>query len=487
MKKFHIAIVGGGVIGSAIARELSKYQLDTIVFEKGSDVASSTSKANSGVIHSGINSPPKSLKARLCVEGNELFKPLADDLSVPIKRIGKYIIAKNEEEIKQLIKLKEIGKKNKIKGLKLLESDKVLLNEPKIRCKNALWVPSAGIISPYELTIALAENSIINGVKFLVNAEVKNIKNKNEKFYLETNRGSFKSDILINAAGLNCRNIVEMLEEPDFDIYPNRGEYLVLDKNCKNLIKSLIYPIPQERFGFLGIHLTPTLDGNILLGPTSEYIHDIYDNRTTKEKIKLLFKEAKEILPDIKKEYVINAYAGIRCKIVPPGVIGFNDFRIENSKKIQNFINLLGIESPGLTAAPAISKEISKIISKNIKLKEKKNFISKYNKYIRFSDLTNDNKISKIKNDSNWGRVICRCENVTEAEIINAITNPLDAKSLTSIKYRCRAGMGRCQSGFCTQHIVRILKERYNIKETDIILKSKNSNLFIGKTREETL
>jgi len=483
MKNFHIAIIGGGVIGSAIARELSKYDLDIVVFEKGSDVASSTTKANSGVIHSGINSLPKSLKARFCVEGNKVFQSLAEELSVPIKWTGKYVIAKNEEEIKELIKLKKSGIENQLKGLKLIGAEEVNLTDPNISCKCALWVPSAGITLPYQLTIALAENSVINGVKFLLETKVIGINKQNNIFNIKTSKGNFKSEFIINAAGLNCRDIVEMLEEPDFKVYPCRGEYLVLDKNYNSLLKTLVYPIPQEKFGFLGIHITPTIDGNILLGPTSEYINEKDDTRTTKQKMSLLLKEAKEIIPSIKDSHVINAYSGIRCKIAPPEYNGISDFRVENSEITTGLINLLGIESPGLTAAPAIAEEVVKIISKNIELKKKNKFISKYKKYIKFSDITNGKKSEMIKEDINWGRIICRCENVTELEVINALSNPLGAKTLSSVKYRCRAGMGRCQGGFCTQHIVRIMEEDFNLDRTKIKLKSRKSNLFIGKTR----
>ena len=281
------------MIGSAIERELSRYELDIILFEKESDVASSTSKANSGVIHSGINSPPKSLKAHFCVEGNKIFQSLAEELSVPVKFTGKYIIARNEEEIKDLIKLKKNGIENNVKGLRLIEAEEINSNEPNISSKYALFVPSAGITLPYQLTIALAENSIINGVKFLLETKI--------------------------------IDIVQMLEEPDFKVYPCRGEYLVLDKNCNSLIKKLIYPIPQKKYGFLGIHITPTIDGNILLGPTFEYINNINDTKTTKEKMNLILNEVKEIIPSVNEKAVINAYSGIRCKISPPEYDGISE------------------------------------------------------------------------------------------------------------------------------------------------------------------
>lgn len=483
MKNFDVAVVGGGIIGSAIARELSKYKQNIIVFEKGSDVASATSKANSGVIHSGINSSPKTLKARFCVEGNKIFHTLEKELHIPIKWTGKLVISNKEEEINELIKLKKIGIKNKVKGLKIIDNEKIKLIEPNIKAKYALWVPSAGITLPYQLTISLAENSIENGVKYLLETKVIDIKKRKNEYQINTNNGLYKSNFLINAAGLNCRDIFQMLEKPNFNVYPCRGEYLVLDKNYKSLINKMIYPLPQEKFGFLGIHITPTIDGNILLGPTSEYIKDITDTKTTRQKIQQILDEAKKIIPKIKKNMVINAYSGIRCKISPPENKKISDFIIEKSEINSGFINIAGIESPGLTAAPAIAKHVVKIIKENKDLTKKTNFKSKQKKYISFSNMNNTQKSEIIKENPRWGRIICRCEHVSEAEVINALSNSLNAKTLSSVKYRCRAGSGRCQGGFCTQHIIRIMQEEFKLDITKIKLKSKNSNLFVNKTR----
>jgi glycerol-3-phosphate dehydrogenase len=274
-----------------------------------------------------------------------------------------------------------------------------------------------------------------------------------------------------------------MIETPDFNIFPCRGEYLVLDKKYCKLINSMIYPIPCEKYGFLGVHITPTIDGNILLGPTSEYIDDINDTRTTKEKINNILEEAKKIIPKISYKMVINSYSGIRCKISPSGNNKISDFRIENSKINAGLINILGIESPGLTASPAIGKEIVKIISEKKKLIKKSNFRSFNNNYIKFSLMNNETKNKMISENDKWGRIICRCEQVSEAEIIKALSNPLGAKTLSSVKYRSRAGMGRCQGGFCTQHIIRIMEEKFNIDMKNIKLKSKKSNLFVDKIR----
>ena len=483
MKNFHVAIIGGGVIGSAIAWELSKYKLNTVVFEKGIDVCMGTSKANSGVIHSGINSLPGSLKARFCVEGNKMFSDLSEKLGFTIKWTGKYVIAKNPCDSQKIDKLIKVGKKNNVPGLEIHTGALVKKREPNVTCFEALWVPTAGIILPYEFTIALAENAAINKVKFFLKQKVTDIKKNNSDFLIKTKKKTYFSNIIINAAGLSCREIVSMLEKPDFMIYPCRGEYLVLDKNNSNLISSMIYPIPPEKLGVLGVHITPTIEGNILIGPSAEFVNDSEDKKTTDNMMKILLKEAKEIIPTISKKAVINAYSGIRCKLASPEQGGLADYRVEVSKKTQGLINLLGIESPGLTATPAIAKEVVKKVSKYYNLKLKKEFkIIKKQK--RFSNLDEKQQSNLIKKDKRYGRIICRCEHITEAEVIKALANPLNAHSISSVKYRCRAGMGRCQGGFCTQHIVRIMQDEFGMKIKNIKMKSPDSYLFTGHNRK---
>jgi len=483
MKNFQVAIIGGGVIGSAIAWELSKYAVDVVVFEKGSDVASGASKANSGVIHSGINSVPSSLKARFCVKGNQMFQSLANELDFQVHWIGKYVIAKNEDEVKELERLREVGMKNKVPGLEIINEASVKAKEPNVACYAALWVPAAGIVEPYEFTIILAENAADNNVRFLLETKVIDLKKQKDCFIIKTNRGDFQAQFIVNAAGLNCREIVLMLEEPDFYVYPCRGEYLVLDKSYRSLIKSMIYPVPEKDIDVLGIHVTPTVEGNILLGPSADFIDDPDDKRTTKETMKLLFNEAKKIIPMLPNKAVINAFAGIRCKLASKKEGGWTDYRIEESKTTSGLINLLGIESPGLTAAPAIAKEVMQMVSQHIDLKCKKIFKPR-KKGKRFSELSEREQAMLIKKDERWGRIVCRCEHVTEMEVIQALSNPLGAKTISSVKYRCRAGMGRCQGGFCTQHIIKIMENQFGMNINDIKMQSPDSNLFYGRTRD---
>lgn len=484
MKKFHVAIIGGGVIGSSIAWYLSKYKLDVIVFEAGSDVASGASKANSGVIHSGINSPPSSLKAHFCVEGNKMFPALANKLGFSLTWVGKYVIAKNEEETKKLEHLKSVGKKNKVPNLEIIDGKEVKKKEPNVTCFSALWVPTAGIIQPYEFTIALAENAAVNDVKFLLETEVVGLKKQKNSFLIKTNKGNFSSETVINASGVNCREIVSMLEKPDFHVFPCRGEYLVLDKTYCNLVHSMIYPVPQKKLGVLGIHITPTIEGNILLGPSAEFIENINDKSTTRKMMETLLYEAKEILPVLPEKAVIKAYSGIRCKLASSAEGGWADYRVEESKQTSGFINLLGIESPGITAAPAIAKEVTKMLSKSVDLKTKTDFKIRKKKK-RFSQMNSKERSDLIKKDKRWGRIICRCEHVTEAEVIDAFSNPLKAQTISAAKYRCRAGLGRCQGGFCTQHIVRILEKEFKTDIKKMKLKSPKSFLFFSRTREK--
>jgi glycerol-3-phosphate dehydrogenase len=484
MKKFHIGIVGGGVVGSAIARELSKYEVNTCVFEMGSDIGGGASKANSGVIHSGINSPSNSLKARFCVKGNDMFCSLANELGIPIKWVGKFVVAKDARDVEELERLRRVGEDNGVQGLEIVDKRVVKEKEPSIVCYSALWVPTAGILSPYEFTIALAESAAENDVTFLLDTKVIGLKKQKDTFVIETNRGEFYAEIVINASGVNCREIVTMLEEPDFQVYPCRGEYLVLDKNYRFLVNAMIYPVPMKEMGVLGVHITPTIEGNILLGPSAEFIDETYDVGTTQKMMQTLMKEARVIIPSLPMKGVISAYSGIRCKLAPPTHGGWADFRIEESRHTPGFINLLGIESPGLTAAPAIAQEVLGLVSHNVRLMKKDKFKAGKTRKKRFSDMSPKEQSAMIKKNDKWGRIVCRCETVTEAEVIEALSNPLATKTLSSVKYRCRAGMGRCQGGFCTPHIVRIMEKYFGMNNEDITLKSPASHLFCGKTRE---
>jgi len=478
---YDVVIIGGGVVGCAIARELSKYKTSIAVLEKEDDVGWGISCRNSGVVHAGFNYKSGTLRAQLCVEGNKSFAKLCHELDVPYKKIGKVIVAQKKEEIRELKKLKTQGEKNKVGGLQIIDSAELKRLEPNVKGIAALYSPETAIISPYLLTIALAENALTNGVSFFLNTEAKSIaKLRNSDFRINTNKGEFTSSYVINSAGLYSDKVAHMVEKDKYRIYPCRGEYYVLDKNASWIINHLIYPVPKAGTGGLGVHFTPTIDKNILIGPSNEYIKQKDNLSTTSQIMKMLSAEAQKFLPLISSRDIIRSYSGIRAKQAPPSEGGYWDFVIEESNSVNNFINLIGIESPGLASAQPIAKRVVEIINKKEKLSPNSNFNPFRKGILRFEEQDEETKKALIKQDPDYGEIICRCEQVTKKEILEAINNPLGAKSLISIKYRSRAMMGRCQGGYCQTRIMEILRESFKLSPQEINLKGNNSYLLTG-------
>jgi glycerol-3-phosphate dehydrogenase len=477
-----VLVIGGGVIGCAIARELSKFKSETVLLEKETDVGSGVSKGNSGVLHSGLYYPRGSLKAKLCVEGRLMFPELAKQLDVPYKFCGKHVIAQTEEEIEDLEDLKAVGEGNGVEGLTIITGKELKKREPRLDALYALYSSVAGIFSPYLFTIALAENALSNGVKINVNTQVSAIKLVNNVYKVTTNQGVFYADIIVNSAGLFSDRISAMIGIDNYKLYPCRGEYLILDKNCRDLINSMVYPVPPKIAGVLGVHLTPTLDGNILIGPSEEFINEREDTRTTKEKIRQLIEGAKRLLPSIPLNQVIYGFSAVRSKITPPEEKAARDFIMRED--VKNFINMIGIESPGLTSSPAIAKLVVQMIKKKIDLEEKTDFNPIRKRTTPFSEASRTEKASLIKADPTYGEIVCRCEHVSKREVLDALDNPISEKTISAVKYRTRAGMGRCHGGFCLPKIVEILREEYGVPTTEIKLKNLSSRLFIGETKD---
>jgi len=483
MVVYDALIIGGGVVGCSIARELSRCKINALLVEKECDVAMGTSGSNSGVAHAGFYVQPGTLKAETNIKGHRMLPGLCKELSVPYEEIGKLVVAKTEDEIDHLKKLKENGDKNGTRDLEIIYREKVKELEPNIEAVAALYSPTSGILDPFELTIALAENALKNGVKFSLNTEVMGISQKNGRFLVKTNKKGFESKIVINSAGLYSDEISEMVGIDRYKIYPCRGEYHILDKNKSALINHLIYPVPPKDLGGLGVHLTPTVDGNIMIGPSAEYIQEM-DVSNTLDVMDTLLKEAKEMLPEISRRDFIRSFAGIRPKLIPQGSKSPADFVIEEDPEVNNFINLVGIESPGLTSAPAIAEKVVEIIKKKKKFKKNRKFNPKRKAPVCFSKLSDQEKSELIKKNPDYGHIVCRCETVTRQEIIDALNNPLNVKSIDGIKRRCRTGTGRCQGGFCTPKIVEIMEELYHPSIDDLTLKGNNSRLFIGRTKD---
>jgi len=478
---YDVVIIGGGVVGCAIARELSRYKTSIAVLEKEDDVGWGISCRNSGVVHAGFNYKSGTLRAQLCVEGNKSFAKLCHELDVPYKKIGKVVVAQKKEEIRELKKLKTQGEKNKVESLQIINSAELKKLEPNVKGIAALYSPETAITSPYILTIALAENALTNGVYFFLNTEVKSIaKLRNSDFRINTNKGEFTSSYVINSAGIYSDRVAHMVEKDKYRIYPCRGEYYVLDKNASWIINHLIYPVPKAGIGGLGIHFTPTIDKNILIGPSNEYIRQKDNFSSTSKIMKMLASESQDFLPLISSRDIIRSYSGIRAKQAPSSEGGFWDFVIEESDTVDNFINLIGIESPGLTAAQPIAKRVVEILSKKERFNSNLSFNPFRKGIFRFEEQDEETKKALIKQDPDYGEIICRCEKVTKKEILEAINNPLGARSLISIKYRTRAMMGRCQGGYCQTRIMEILRESFKLSPKEITLKGNNSYLLTG-------
>lgn len=477
-----VLVIGAGVIGCAIARELAKFKIATVLVEKETDVGSGVSKGNSGVLHTGLYYPKKSLKAKLCVEGRLMFPELAKQLDVPYKLCGKHVIARTEEELEDLESLKAVGEGNGVGGLEIISGEELKKREPHLDALYALYSPVAGIVPPYLFTIALAENALNNGVKVHVNTQVSAIKQVNSGYKVTTNQGVFHADIVVNSAGLFADKISAMIGIDDYKLYPCRGEYLILDKNCRDLINSMVYPVPPKIAGVLGVHLTPTLDGNILIGPSEEFINEREDTRTTKEKIRQLIDGAKSLLPSIPLNQVIYGFSAVRSKITSPEEKGSRDFIIQED--VENFINMIGMESPGLTSSPAIARLVVQMIKDKMDLEEKTDFNPIRRRITPFSEASRTEQTSLIKANPAYGEIVCRCEQVSKLEVLDALNNPISEKTISAVKYRTRAGMGRCQGGFCLPKIVEILKEEYGLPPEEIKLKNLYSPMFIGETKD---
>ena len=481
-KQYDIAIIGGGVIGCAIARELSKYNVNVVLIEKEADVAEGISKANSGVIHAGFNINPGTLKAKLNNEGVFMLPKLSDELGLEYSICKKLVVAKNDEEKEYLEKLFYQGKKNNTPGLSIIDSTVIKKLEPNVNGRWALFSENTGIITPYLLTIALAENAVKNGVDFLLNTEVNNIsKTPNGTFILSDNGKTIcNTKWIINSAGIYSDKIAGILAPSPAKIYPCRGEYYILDKNAMNTMNMAIYPVPPKHGKGLGVHLTPTLNGNILIGPSADYIDERNAVGNTRQVMDILKKEAFELMPALEQYSFIKNFSGIRPKLFNAETdVNFADFHIAESDDTPYFINLIGIESPGLTSAPAIAKHvIEQIIAKKENLTLNKAFDGSWKGITRTANLNFDKIRKLIETDPDYGELVCRCEQITRKEILQAVNNPLGVRTLNGIKKRTHSMMGRCQSGFCLSRISKILSDEYNLKPEEIVKNSPKSNLY---------
>lgn len=475
---YDIIIIGGGVSGAAIARELSRYKAEICLVEKEEDVCSGTSKANSAIIHAGYDAVPGTLKAKLNVRGNEMMEELAKDLDFPFKRNGSLVLCRNEEDMPALQMLLERGTENGVKGLRILNKAEVLAMEPNAadNIHAALYAPTGGIVCPFELNIALAESAYMNGVAFRFQTEVQDIKKTPDGFALYTNQGKLETKCVVNAAGVYADKIHNMVSEKKLHIVPRAGEYCLMDKGTGSHVSRTIFTLPGK-FG-KGILVTPTIHGNLLIGPTAVDIEDKEGTNTTREGLRQVMEKAAVSVKNLPVSQIITSFAGLRAHAAQ------DDFIIGEAEDAEGFIDCAGIESPGLTSCPAIGEMTAELLRNKMGLEEKDNFISTRKGILKPARLSKEDRIALIKEKPAYGNIICRCEMISEGEIIDAVTRPLGAKSIDGIKRRTRAGMGRCQSGFCLPGTMEILSREGKLDILDIGKSGKGSQLLTGRNKD---
>ena len=475
---YDVAIIGAGVVGGMIARTISAYDLKIILIEKENDVAMGATKANSAIVHAGFDAKEGSLKAKLNVQGSKMMQKVTEDLGVKYKNNGSLVIGFNDEDRKTIEELLVRGTKNGVEGLRIIEKEELKKIEPNIseNAIVALYAPTGAIVCPYELTVAAIGNAMDNGAELKTGFLVSDIKKEKDYYEIFSENDSIGAKCVINAAGVYADRIAEMIGDKSFKITPRRGEYILLDKDSGDIVSHTVFRTPSKMGK--GILVSPTVDGNLLTGPTSVDIEDKDDKRTTEEGFSQIIKEANENINGILYGKTITSFCGLRAT----GNTG--DFIINSPSN--GFINVAGIESPGLSASPAIALMVKDLVkSSGIVLKEKADFNPKRLPMHHFREATIEEKNEIIKKDKSYGRIICRCEGVTEGEILEAILKNPRPTDLDGVKRRTRAGMGRCQGGFCSPYIMKLLAKELGIPMEKVTKSGGESRLIMGKIRED--
>lgn len=474
---YDVAVVGAGVIGGLIARELSRYELNVALLEKCNDVAMGTTKANSAIVHGGFDAQNGTLKAELNVKGTAMMPELCKKLSVPFKKNGSVVVAFSDSEMEHVKVLYERGVKNGVPELSVIDQAELRRIEPNISDKavGALLCESAGIVCPYELTIAAVENAVTNGVEFIRNCDVKAINENADGYVLNTTAGEINAKYIINAAGNFSDDLARMVGDDSIELIPRKGEYYLLDKSVGNLAVHTIFQCPNEMGK--GILVTPTVDGNLLIGPTAINQDSKEDTDTTPAGLIEIVEKALKSVPIVSARNAITSFAGVRAHPVN------DDFIIGWCDKSANFLNVAGIESPGLSSAPAIATYVRDILAEKVELKEKASYIDEREEPVRFRHMSDDERAELIKKNAAYGRIVCRCETITEGEIIDAIKAPAGARDVDGVKRRTRAGMGRCQGGFCGSKVVEILARELGVDMNEITKFGGESKIIYERTK----
>ena len=475
--KYDVAVVGAGVVGALIARALSRTDLRVVLLEKYNDVAMGTTKANSAIVHGGFDAANGTLKAKLNVRGTELMPQLCETLDVPYRNNGSLVLAFSDEEMQHVHALYERGLKNGVPRLSVLDKSAVLELEPHVSGEvvGALLSETAGIVCPYELTIAAADNAVENGVDFIRNCAVTAIEKAPDGFNMQTTCGAIEAAYIVNAAGIHSDDIARMIGDDSISLVARKGEYYLLDKAYGYMADHTIFQCPNKMGK--GVLVTPTVDGNLLIGPSALDVDDKEDVDTTAEGLQFVLEKAKRSVPELNLRGAITSFAGLRAHPTT------DDFIIGFSEKSDRFVNVAGIESPGLSAAPAIAEMVYGMLLEKTKASECVDFKPGRKAPVRFRNMTKAEREALIAKNKAYGRVICRCETITEGEILDAIHAPAGARDVDGVKRRTRAGMGRCQGGFCGSKVVEILSRELGVPMNEITKFGGNSKILFEKTK----
>lgn len=479
---YDVVIIGAGISGAITAFQLAKYDIKVAVLEAGIDVASGSTRANSAIVHAGYDAKEGTLKAQLNVKGCEMMEALANQLGVHYSRCGSLVIGYTEKDLKHLKLLMARGEVNGVPDLEIIDSVRLHEMEPKVSsdAKYALWAPSAGIVCPYDLAYALCDNAVTNGTKFYFEFKVSKIEYDGNYYTLMDGKKKVKAKYVVNAAGLFVDEIAGMLgEKLPFNIIPRRGEYMLLDKSEIKTASHTLFVTPSEKGK--GILISPTVDGNIIVGPNANVVDSKMDTSVTDEGIEEISEGAKIIVPSINLDSTITTFAGVRA--TPTS----GDFYIRESLKFKKFIHVAGIESPGLASAPALGEYVLNILKGcGLKLEERQGYVptrTKEGNCKLFYDMNAEERAEAISKDPRYAKVLCRCEMVTEGDVVNAIHRPIPAHTMDMVKRRTRAGMGRCQGNYCRSKVAELIANEYNIQLTEVRKFNSDSKLLLKKTK----
>lgn len=475
---YDVMIIGAGVSGSACARELARYKLNICVVERAEDVCCGTSKANSAIAHAGFDADQGSLMAKLNVQGNKMMEELSKELDFEFIRNGSLVVCTREEDRRNLQALLENGIANGVEGLRIVEREELLAMEPNIsdEAVAALYAPTGGILCPFGLNIALAENACVNGVEFKFDTEVLNIEKTDGGWKLVTSNGDYETKVVVNAAGVYADKFHNMVSDDKMTIVARRGDYYLLDKTAGKHVSRTIFTLPNE-FG-KGVLVSPTVHGNLIVGPTANDIDDKEGTNTTRAELDEVTVKSAVNVKNVPLRQVITSFAGLRAHELG------HEFHIRELPEAPGFVDCAGIESPGLTSSPAIGCMVADIVSGILKPEKNPDFVGTRKGIVRPSEMSLEERNELIKKEPAYGNIICRCEMITEGEILDAIRRPLGAKSLDGVKRRTRAGMGRCQAGFCSPRTMEILSRELHIDMSQVTKSGGESRLIVGTNKD---